>query len=87
MKKAFPVVLTLIILAAIALIAFPPREQMQRSIQDFGFRDVHLTGFAFLGCSEQDAFRQKWVGRNAAGKPVSGVICGGLVKGWTVRLT
>ena len=59
---------------------------MQRAVQDFGFRDVHLTGFALLGCSEQDTFRQKWAGRTAAGKPVTGVVCGGLAKGWTVRL-
>jgi hypothetical protein len=87
MKKAIPVLFIFLIIAAIALIAFPPRNQMQRAVEEFGFQNVHLTGFAFLGCSEQDAFRQKWSGRNAAGKAVNGVICGGLAKGWTVRLT
>ena len=87
MKRVFPAFFLLLVLSGIALLAFPPREEMQRAVQDFGFRDVHLTGFAILGCSEQDAFRQKWSGRNAAGRPVRGVVCGGLAKGWTVRLT
>lgn len=88
MKKGLPAAaFALLFVAGLALLAFPPRDWMQRAVQDFGFRDVHLTGFAWLGCSGQDSFRQTWVGRSVAGRSVGGVVCGGPVRAWTVRLT
>ena len=87
MRKLAPLLTALAVVAGVALLAFPPRNEMRQAVRDFGFDPARLTGFAWLGCSEQDVFRQKWVGRNPAGRAVSGVVCGGITKGWTVRMT
>ena len=70
-----------------ALLTYAPRDRMRGAVRDFGFGDVRIGGFAWLGCGKDDAFRRYWTGRNRSGRPVSGVVCGGLGKGWTVRLT
>lgn len=60
---------------------------MQAAVQDFGFTDVTLGGFAWLGCSKDDMFSRTWVGLGASGSRVEGVVCGGWAKGYTVRIT
>jgi hypothetical protein len=60
---------------------------MRAAVQDFGFTDVTLGDFAWLGCSKDDMFRRTWVGLGASGARVEGVVCGGWDKGYTVRIT
>jgi hypothetical protein len=50
-----------------------------------GFTNVQTHGYAFWGCSKDDDFSTKFTATNTAGKQVSGVVCGGLLKGQTVR--
>jgi len=64
----------------------PPIDEMRAAVEDFGFTDVSIGGYAWLGCSKGDTFERKWTARNAAGRPVHGVVCGGWGKGWTVRI-
>jgi len=87
MKRVFPWLVAIVAVGAFVLMAFPPRDDMRSAVINSGFREVQLAGFAWFGCSEQDTFRQKWKGHSSEGKPVTGVVCGGLLKGWTVRLT
>nr|WP_086491256.1 hypothetical protein [Novosphingobium panipatense] len=60
---------------------------MRAAVQDFGFTEVTLGGFAWLGCSKDDMFSRTWVGLSASGSRVEGVVCGGWAKGYTVRIT
>lgn len=58
----------------------------KRAIEAHGITNVEIGGYAFWGCSEDDALRSKWTGIGVNGQPVSGVICGGLLfKSYTVR--
>ncbi|EJU14949.1 hypothetical protein LH128_01197 [Sphingomonas sp. LH128] len=79
------------IIAAVAALALagcaPNPAELRGAVEDFGFTDVRLGDHAWFGCSRDDTFRQRWTGRNAAGAPVSGVVCGGFGKGYTVRIT
>lgn len=75
-------------LPALALTACaPPTGEMRAAVEDFGFSDVEIQGVAWWGCSKDDTFERKWTALTAAGRPVSGVVCGGFGKGWTVRIT
>lgn len=60
-------------------------DTAKRALAAHGIRDAEIGGHAWFGCSDQDTFASVWTGMGADGKPVSGVICGGLLKGYTVR--
>lgn len=78
---------TLLAFAAVALLAgcgVNP-EQATRILESQGYTEVRIGGYAFFGCSEHDSFRSKFTATGANGQQVNGVICGGLLKGYTVR--
>jgi hypothetical protein len=55
-----------------------------RALEGMGLTDIKLTGIAYFGCGD-DTFRQGFVATNQKGEQVSGVVCGGWLKGNTVR--
>lgn len=56
-----------------------------RTLKSSGIQNPVIDGYAWFGCDEKDTFASNWHGTGADGKPVSGVICGGMLKGYTVR--
>lgn len=56
-----------------------------RTLNSMGITDVQLGGYAWFGCSEDDQIRTKFTGTGVNGQPVSGILCGGFLKGTTVR--
>lgn len=78
-----------LILASTALLAgcgVNPNEATA-ALEAQGLTDVKLGGYSLFGCSEKDTFRSKFEAVGVNGKPVSGVVCSGLLKGVTVRFT
>lgn len=62
-------------------------ESATRALQNSGYTDIHITGYRFLSCSEDDTFRTGFVATNiASGKQVQGTVCSGFLKGATIRL-
>lgn len=57
------------------------------AVEAMGFSDVKLGGPSLFGCSDKDTFTRTFTATAANGKRVHGVICKGLMKGATVRLT
>lgn len=65
----------------------------QEVLEDEGYHNIHLTGHAWLGCSEEDSFSStftasRWVldeEGNRTERQVEGVICCGVMKNCTVR--
>lgn len=79
------------ILFALALalpLAACGEDDAKRTIEAHGFTDVRLGSMPFFGCAESDnAFYNKtFTATGVNGKPVEGLVCGGPLKGWTVRL-
>ena len=50
-----------------------------------GISNVTLTGYKFFGCASGEYYSTGFKGIGVNGKPVSGVICSGFLKGVTVR--
>lgn len=50
-----------------------------------GIKNVTLTGYSFFGCDSREYYSTGFTGTGADGKPVSGVVCSGFLKGVTVR--
>lgn len=52
-----------------------------------GLHDVTYGGFAMWGCGHGDNFTRTFKATTADGRKVKGVVCGGFLKGHTVRIT
>ena len=74
-------------LAAIALLASCTVDpgKATRALEAQGITQIRLGGYSVFGCSKGDNFSSKFTGLGANGKPVSGVVCSGWMKGTTVR--
>lgn len=81
MKKVALIALTL-------FLAGCGEDSAKRAVEAYGFSDVALTGPVWWGCSDSDDFmwNSKFAAKTTNGKPVNGVVCGGALKGWTVRI-
>lgn len=63
-------------------------ESATRAIAAHGFKQIRLTGAVWFGCAESDDFfyNSKFEAVGVNSQPVSGMVCGGPLKGWTVRI-
>lgn len=60
-------------------------DQGAKTLAAMGMTDIKIGGYAWFGCSEDDTFRSNFTAIGQNGQPVSGVLCGGMFKGVTVR--
>lgn len=72
---------------ALAMSACTKPESAARQLEAAGYTDIQLQGYDWFNCSKDDAFHDKFTAKGPTGKPVSGVVCNGLLfKGGTIRL-
>lgn len=57
----------------------------KKLLEDNGYTQVQITGYKPFACSDDDYFHTGFVAMSPAGKPVSGVVCSGILKGSTIR--
>ena len=85
----------LIVLAIVGILAalvFTPGcsnpDDAKKALLDAGYSDITMTGYAWLGCSDDDTYHESFTAFGPGGKErrVAGVVCGGWGKGWTIRL-
>jgi hypothetical protein len=77
----------ILILAAFILTSCTNAENSRRILEDAGYTGVEIKGYSVFGCSDDDVYHDKFTAISAAGRPVTGVVCGGyLFKGATIRL-
>ncbi len=61
-----------------------PHSDMERMMRQEGISSYLDRGYTFLGCGEDDSFKSQFTGMKN-GQAISGYVCGGLVKGYTIR--
>jgi len=77
-----------IILAGIVLTGCSDAPKTISVLSSQGYTDIYvmeLTWRAAVACSEDDQFRTSFTATSPAGKPVSGTVCSGWLKGATIR--
>lgn len=79
MKKLF-------LIAVIALSGCTDANEATKVLVDSGYKDIQIQGYSFTGCSQDDAFHTEFKAKGATGNDVRGVVCGGWLKGSTIRL-
>jgi len=58
-----------------------------RILEDQGYADIHMTGYRFFACSDDDWYHSGFEAVTSSGKHVTGVVCQGLLfKASTIRL-
>lgn len=81
--KYIALVLTITLLCSCA----PMRDETAiRALSATGYTKIELHGMAFFGCDKNDFFRKSFTAKSPNGQSVSGVVCGGFLKGATVRI-
>ena len=50
-----------------------------------GYKDVRITGYSFMACSEDDIYSTGFNATTPSGQKVSGTVCSGWFKGSTIR--
>lgn len=56
-------------------------------LRNAGYENIHITGYAFFGCSEDDTFHTGFEATSkTTGNRVTGVVCSGWLKGSTIRI-
>lgn len=60
-------------------------ERFRKTLDESGYTNVKLTGYAPFACGKDDDYGSKFEATNPAGKRVKGAVCCGFLKGCTVR--
>lgn len=60
-------------------------DKAKKLLEGQGMSNVVIGGYSFWGCSEDDTFKSSFTAKAQNGQDVSGVVCGGWLKGYTVR--
>jgi hypothetical protein len=71
--------------AILLLAACTSPEDARRALEAAGHTDIEITGYRFFGCGQEDLFRTGFEALGPRDARVTGVVCGGVFKGSTVR--
>lgn len=89
MRKIFYLAIGIfvLLLAMNTLNNFGVNEQdTTKILQNEGYTNIHLTGYDAFGCADGDVFSTGFTATNSNGKEIRGVVCGGYLKGYTIRI-
>lgn len=76
----------LILLALLITTACSDQTTAKRLLEEQGYKNIAITGYVWMGCSEDDTFHTGFTATSAAGSQVKGVVCSDWFKGATIRL-
>ena len=80
MKKIF------IVSLVICIVGCTNGDGAVRALEGAGYTNIKITGYRITGCHDDDTFRTGFKATGPSGKPVTGVVCSGILKGSTIRL-
>lgn len=84
--KAFSQLSASLLALALLLSGCTSPNNAQRALAGAGYTKVTLTGYRFFGCSEDDLYHDGFQAVGPNGQTVTGVVCGGPLKGSTIRI-
>ena len=69
----------------ISLTACSDDQGAHKALKGAGYTDIMTDGYSFFGCGKDDMYHTKFTAKGPSGVQVSGVVCGGVFKGSTIR--
>jgi hypothetical protein len=82
---AFTAIIIALVVSAI-IMASDSEDGAKRALEAHGFVEIQLTGYRWIGCNRDENYRMGFQAKDAKGKPVTGVVCRGLLTGGSVRI-
>lgn len=70
---------------ALLLISCTDEPRASRVLEEAGYTDIQITGYAWFGCSDGDDYRTGFSAKGPTGKRTTGAVCCGVVKDCTIR--
>lgn len=77
---------SILMVSVLSLCACTDAKEATRVLADSGYKDVQIKGYSWLGCSKDDVYHTEFIAKGPSGSEVNGVVCGGWLKGSTVRI-
>jgi hypothetical protein len=77
---------TLASLLAVILSGCTAPDRTVRVLEDAGYSNIEIQGYAWFSCSEDDTYATRFTAQGPTGRQASGAVCAGLLKGATIRL-
>ena len=74
-----------LLLAAPLLVCCTDEPRARRVLEEQGYADIELTGYAPWSCSNDDTFETGFRAKGPTGRAVTGAVCCGAFKNCTVR--
>jgi hypothetical protein len=75
-----------ILLTCLLLTGCTKPHEAYRVLTTSGYTNIYVGGYSYFMCGRDDWFRTRFTAIGVNGQPVSGAVCGGVFKGYTVRL-
>ena len=75
-----------LLVICLLLVSCTDESRAARVLEEAGYTDVQITGYAWLGgCSDDDDYHTGFSAKGPTGKRTTGVVCCGVVKNCTIR--
>jgi len=82
MKKTIFIIATVIFLTG----CLTDNTEARRILEAEGYTEISFTGYKCFTCSKDDAYATGFKAKTIVGKEVTGTVCGGFLKGHTIRI-
>lgn len=76
-----------IVFALAFLAACTDEPGAEMALRASGYSGVKMTGYAWFDCDKNDTYRTGFVATGPTGLRVTGAVCSGVLKGYTIRIT
>lgn len=76
----------LLTVAALLLVACTDEPRSRRVLEESGYTDIHITGYAWGECSDSDTYHTEFMAKGPSGRSVEGAVCCGTFKSCTIRI-
>lgn len=75
----------ILLIAVLAITGCTDPTEATSVLKNNGFTDIKIEGYSFTGCSQDDVYHTEFIATGQSGNKVKGVVCGGWLKGSTIR--
>ena len=72
-------------LAALMLAGCTNVDKTVEILTQAGYKNIQTTGYSCFACGKDDTFSTGFVATSPNGTQVKGTVCGGFMKGYTIR--
>jgi hypothetical protein len=78
--------LAILFISLIALAGCTDEPGARKALEDQGYTQIEFTGYRIWTCGEDYTYHTGFAAKSIAGKPVTGAVCSGFMKGKSIKV-